>query len=473
MNIRKKISIPVIAFALICSAVVFTISGVLYARDLADTENEKINVASMSVRNEVETLRVRAELAAMGIGNNRDLIDAIKSGDRGRVADVAYNLHRVAQLDLCTIIDAEGYVISRVHEPGYGDYIGDRGHIYPTLVRGETVTSITPGTSVRLGMLTRAPVYDGDTMLGMVSLGYRLESQEFVDNLKRTTGCEVAVFVDGVSVVTTITDENGEYSTIHIETVDADVLETVFTGDAAKFQILGRSVMIQGTPLLYDAEGVLAASVFVGTYTEENDNKMLFYIVYSIFFSLVIAVGSVITAIMLTNFVERRITNSIDAENKAIEEKNAMAYMESILNGLDMMIYVTDPKTGEILYINESMRRHYNIEGLGIGEKCYKILQNGQEGRCKFCPCFKLDLEPDSIITWDEKSIVTGRNYRNTDRYIKWPDGKTLHMQHSVDMTDLIDAKDVAEHSSYVPCQHEPRNPYADERHYRLFRACA
>ena len=111
--------------------------------------------------------------------------------------------------------------------------------------------------------------------------------------------------------------------------------------------------------------------------------------------------------------------------------------MQNILNGLEAYIYVTVPDTGEILFINEQMRKHFEIDGDLIGKPCYKVLQDNFEDRCEFCPCYQLDKEPDKMIVWEERNSITGRDYRNHDCYIDWIDGRKVHLQHSVDITDL------------------------------------
>jgi CheY-like chemotaxis protein len=67
---------------------------------------------------------------------------------------------------------------------------------------------------------------------------------------------------------------------------------------------------------------------------------------------------------------------------------------------------------------------------------------------CEFCPCRKLDKNPKGIIVWEERSNLTKRIYRNTDRYIEWHNGKTVHVQYSTDITDLVSAKELVEQNN-------------------------
>jgi signal transduction histidine kinase/CheY-like chemotaxis protein len=126
----------------------------------------------------------------------------------------------------------------------------------------------------------------------------------------------------------------------------------------------------------------------------------------------------------------------------------SISVFSDVLNGLDAMIYVTIPSTDEILFINGSMKKHYGLDDDVIGKTCYKVLQRGINNKCEFCPCFQLNKNPHNTVIWEERSTLTERVYRNTDRYIKWHDGRTVHIQHSVDVTELIVARELAEQSS-------------------------
>ncbi|MCL2442603.1 MAG: ATP-binding protein [Treponema sp.] len=117
--------------------------------------------------------------------------------------------------------------------------------------------------------------------------------------------------------------------------------------------------------------------------------------------------------------------------------KNTLSVLQNILNGIDAFVFVTNPKTGEILFINEQMKEGYNIKDDIIGQYCYKIFQEDMDKMCEFCPCHLLDINPDKPVLWETYCTITKRFYHNTDCYIEWIGGTKVHLQHSVDITDL------------------------------------
>ena len=114
--------------------------------------------------------------------------------------------------------------------------------------------------------------------------------------------------------------------------------------------------------------------------------------------------------------------------------------LESILNGMDAYVYVTDPITDEMLFINNKMREHFSFNADITHTRCWSVLQTGMTERCSFCPMHRLSTHPDETVVWEEHSTATGRYYRNSDKLIKWTDGKLVHMQHSVDITEIKEA---------------------------------
>jgi signal transduction histidine kinase/CheY-like chemotaxis protein len=116
----------------------------------------------------------------------------------------------------------------------------------------------------------------------------------------------------------------------------------------------------------------------------------------------------------------------------------------SILNGLEAFICATVPETGEILYLNDRIIKKFGIEG-GIGQFCYKILQNKNE-RCDYCPYYQLEKEPDKVVVWEEREPVIGMVFQKTAMLIDWPGGKKAHLEYGVDITDAVQTQKMLEY---------------------------
>jgi PAS domain S-box-containing protein len=126
------------------------------------------------------------------------------------------------------------------------------------------------------------------------------------------------------------------------------------------------------------------------------------------------------------------------------QSKQSFNLLENMLNSLNVMIYVNIPQTGEVLFINNFMKNHFKIEDDYVGKYCYKVFFHDKDEPCDFCPCHKLDNDPLETYVWEMRNPITNRIYRNTSRYMEWSDGRIVHIQHSVDITELIIAREQA-----------------------------
>jgi len=161
--------------------------------------------------------------------------------------------------------------------------------------------------------------------------------------------------------------------------------------------------------------------------------------------------------------VERRKSEAMLHEAEELIEN--LNVMHKILNNIDAMIYIVFPASGEIVFINDGLKKNYNINADCVGLICYKVFQEGLNGRCDSCPCNELDKDPDKVIEWIEYGAITKRYHRNTACYINWPGGAMALLRYSVDVTELYDAKEQAVMANRVKSDflarmsHEIRSP--------------
>jgi diguanylate cyclase (GGDEF)-like protein/PAS domain S-box-containing protein len=130
-------------------------------------------------------------------------------------------------------------------------------------------------------------------------------------------------------------------------------------------------------------------------------------------------------------------------ENYRTKIEEQMEKMSILLNSLDEYICITVPETGEILFINDNIRKVFGVEGDGLDHRCYELLQSQTNKRCDFCPWHQLEKEPDRIIEWEQQQ--ENRTYRKTARIIDWPGGVKAHLEVGIDITEIIRAQEMAE----------------------------
>ena len=122
-------------------------------------------------------------------------------------------------------------------------------------------------------------------------------------------------------------------------------------------------------------------------------------------------------------------------ERKKIEEECKEDYKNllSIFDNMDEMIYISEPYTHEILYMNDSIKK---IFGCSIGEKCYTTFE---ENDFPCVDCHSDEIFGDNIgktFVYEIKSGKNNRWYKSTIRAIKWPDGRILRYTISTDITE-------------------------------------
>ena len=119
-----------------------------------------------------------------------------------------------------------------------------------------------------------------------------------------------------------------------------------------------------------------------------------------------------------------------------------MAYSEwswvlgEVMDKMKAFVYVTDLETDEILFMNRNMKEAFGIAD-AEGQICWKVFQKDAARRCAFCPVNILTAEDgtDSYI-WEEHNELTGRIYENYDSLMRWTDGRLVHFQQSIDVTE-------------------------------------
>ncbi len=133
------------------------------------------------------------------------------------------------------------------------------------------------------------------------------------------------------------------------------------------------------------------------------------------------------------NDMLERLNQSHRAEARS---RISIGVLENILNGMDACIYVSDPETGEILFVNDKMKESFGPAGTG-GEKSGALLHH------HFLPPppSSESEDPRGVVVWEEHDAATGRYRHNTSCLIDWTNGRKVRLQHSMDITAVKTAE--------------------------------
>jgi PAS domain S-box-containing protein len=118
------------------------------------------------------------------------------------------------------------------------------------------------------------------------------------------------------------------------------------------------------------------------------------------------------------------------AEKKLEEERRQLLLL---FENMDDVIYVSDPDTFELLYVNPAFARFWGEDV--IGKKCHRVLQ-GRDSPCPFCTNPRIFGENfGKTEVWEFQNEKTRRWYRCTDKAIRWADGRWVRFELASDIT--------------------------------------
>ena len=336
MDIRKRIFVPMITLTVTACAAVLLFAMLLYNKETKRAMHDKNSIAISVVEHEISYMQSKATLAALGIANNQDLKEAVLNSDRSEITAKADALLSVTQLDYCVIVNSRGIIMASTHDPdNYGYDASALLHVKSAL-SGKTEAHIIKGPTILLGISAGGPIYDDNkNVIGAVTLGFRLDRQEFVHRLKAITGCEISVFSNDERISTTVMYEDG---TPVIGTKAAkEISEKVLSGESysGKVQIFGKNVLGRYSPL-YGTNDEIVGKLFAGFYTAEDTKKSLFFI----FTGILITLAVLAVCLMIARFISRTIERRL--ENMVAKIKDQAHWYESILDATPLPITVTD-----------------------------------------------------------------------------------------------------------------------------------
>ena len=106
--------------------------------------------------------------------------------------------------------------------------------------------------------------------------------------------------------------------------------------------------------------------------------------------------------------------------------------VDSLLDGLSELVYISDPDTYQLLFVNKAGKEAYGQDIADGTHLCYAALQN-RTSPCPFCT----NNRPSggAFLEWEHTSPITKHHYLLRDKLIDW-NGKQARLEIAFDITD-------------------------------------
>lgn len=206
--------------------------------------------------------------AAETLASNNDLASAITARDRARITNLIQPVFTKRGASSLVVTSAQGEVLVRAENSVmWGDSLSNDPFVKKALT-GETLggVSVKPDVSSQKVIIQAvSPIKVNGVVSGSVTVATTM-SNGFLDNLKRTTGLESAVYAGNSRSATTLVAADGKSRLVGVIETNKTVQQTVLKDGkpfAGNLTVLGVPYLAVYTPL-FGADGKPVGMLFAG-----------------------------------------------------------------------------------------------------------------------------------------------------------------------------------------------------------------
>ncbi|MDR3012313.1 MAG: methyl-accepting chemotaxis protein [Chitinispirillales bacterium] len=330
MSIRYKILLPMAGLAIISSLIIALI-GISNIRAFAtESEVNEVRTAKTTVLAYKEEIENTIERSTLLAARNPDVIAAtlefLETGNRQKLIDAILYVAQYSNLHSYTLTDMSGNVTVRSLTPDrYGDGQTHLANVRAAL-EGRTMVAYESTSNNPISLRCGVPIMHGSRQIGVVSSGYDLSTETFVDNMGGYTNSDVTVFLGNTRVATTVKNERGERN------IGTQAPETVSRQVLAGNEYMGKLALVGTTMYAFyspinGVDGTPLGMLFVGTdisNTEKRTSQMIFMMIAIVIIFCVIAIA-------ISLYTAGSIAKPIDQTAKILTEMYSTGKLDSRL----------------------------------------------------------------------------------------------------------------------------------------------
>ncbi|WP_411675812.1 methyl-accepting chemotaxis protein [Caproicibacter sp.] len=357
----RKVGTKLILSSVLCvfltAALVVTVmyigNNMLVAQILYEETSASINILT----NRVSEMKTSSLQAAEDLAGVQSLKDAIASGKADGILHALSDAEKGLNTDteFVTVTDGSGTVLARSDSDQAGDEVANQQNISQALT-GKSGSFVEPGTQVKLSVRSAAPVKDGSgKIIGVISTGYKLDNQNFVDQLKAITNSHYTVFLNDLRINTTIIKDGARQIGTTLDSHIADIVLNQGLSYQNEADVLGMPYQTVYEPILSSdgkAIGVFCAGVPLNSVRSFQSKVTLFSFLAALIIVLLSVLGfflfskkSITEPILrMLKFAEQLANGNLNVELEGAQSDDEIGKLGASLNSVrkTLSLYIGD-----------------------------------------------------------------------------------------------------------------------------------
>ncbi len=313
----KIVGISSIIIILLVSSIIIN-SVVKFDKYVDSSINTNVIKANDVLKSKIEEMKKSSTNNAVQLSLNPLVIKSIETKNTEEILKTIKPLISSSDIEFITVCDKNGIVIARTHEPNQkGDSVINQENVKIAL-EGKVNSQVEKGTAVKLSSRAGAPVKsENGEIIGVISTGYRLDSNNIVDYIKTNFDCDSTIFLDDTRISTTIMKDGKRIIGTKLNTDISKIVHAnnKYTGNA---DILGMKYTTSYSTIL-DGSSKIVGIVFTGKNTEESSLFKRNFISNAI---IVSAIFLIILILVLYMYIHLNISKPL---KKAVEHFKILA----------------------------------------------------------------------------------------------------------------------------------------------------
>ena len=284
LKLRGKIILPTGLMIVIILTVVLVITIVQFNSLNDHLLDERLEAVANSVRQLTEDTRRMVIDVGLQVSYEPRLVQAILTEDTQEILRVSRQIIEEYGVTYITVSNANAVALARTDEPdNFGDVITTASLL--EALEGIVSVAYTPAGIRQIPIRSSVPVFYEGSIIGMVVVGYALDTQKAVDALVARHNADFTIFAedangDFIRVSSTLTDEQGR-SVVGTRLEDQELINNIFRPRRelqTRINVFGEPFSAFYMPF-YDPDGGELGMIFMALPIDELNQQRISVII--------------------------------------------------------------------------------------------------------------------------------------------------------------------------------------------------